>query len=643
MKKILLFLFGLILTSSVIGQTVAGYSFSQPAGAWSAIAGGTVLGTGTMDDNTYNANNIGFNFTFRGVVYTQFSACANGFIGLGPLVYSSYAAISNASSGAGYTDLICAANNDLQGQLTAELRFQTLGSAPNRTCVIQYLHFGQYGYSGSGAGADWSFQIILYETTNLVDIVYGPFIANANTQTEQVGLRGASNADYKNRTTATNWSATTAGGANSATCTMLNTCFPVSGLTFRFTPPPPCVTPLAQPTTLLLTPGVNNIMASFTASASADQYLVVRSTSAVLGATPVNGTVYIAGAAFGSGIVEYWGANTYFTSIGLIANTRYYYYIFAANNAACVGGPIYLTPSPLIGNILTLAAPANICGTKTVGATGADYVNLSAAMFALSNSLMTCPVTILLNANYSSAGEFWPLVVPNVLGSSVTNTLTIKPNTGVTASISGPVNAGMVLKVLNSNTIIDGSNTIGGTTQNLTIANTSVTTPQVLVVGSTGTTPITNCTIKNTIFINGVNTSSAVIISDGTAPGAAGYFNNITFQNNSIQQAYIGLYCISVAAAGNGSGTLITGNQINSAGANSIRLCPVYVQGVDGATVSNNSLGNMTNTIDAGNISGIWFATSTVNSTISGNTISNISGSAGGPRGIAVSSGVTAA
>ena len=637
MKKILLFLLGLIFASTVIGQTVAIYSFSQPAGTFTAISGGTVLGSGTIDDNTYANNLIGFTFTFRGVAYTAFSVTANGWLCMGTTIASTYTPISTGTS----NDVIAPLARDLQGLATGELRYQTLGSAPNRTLVVQWLHFAKYG--SNGTGDDFNFQVILNETTNVIDIVYGSFVSNAILDaTPQVGLSGAARTDFKNRTTTTNWSATTAGGSNAATCALTNIVYPATNLTFEFAPPPPCVAPVAQPTALILTPGVTNMLGSFTASATADNYLVVRSLSNSLSATPTNGVVYTVGAALGGGFVDYFGTARAFTSTGLTANTHYYYYIFAANNGGCTGGPIYLTSSPLTGNIFTLLAPSNICGTKTVGATGADYVNLTYAMFALSNSIMTCPVTLLINSNYSSAGESLPIVVPSVLGSNVTNTLTIKPNTGVTASISGTMNAGMVFKVLNSNTIIDGSNTVGGTTQDLTIANTSTTTPQVLVLGSTGTTPITNCIVKNTIMINGVNSSSAFILSDGTTAGAAGYFNNITIQNNNVQKAYIAMYCIAVVAAGNGSGLLITGNQLNTAGANSIRLCAVYVQGIDGATVSNNTIGNIANTLDAGNITGIWFATGTINSTISGNTLTAMSGTGSAPRGIAISSGTTA-
>ena len=133
----------------------------------------------------------------------------------------------------------------------------------------------------------------------------------------------------------------------------------------------PCATPVAQATSLNLTPTMSSIAGSFTASASADSYLVVRSLSSSLSATPVDGIVYPAGTALGGGVVDYFGTATSFNSTGLTASTLYYYYIFAANNATCAGGPLYLSTSPLTGNTTTLA-PVPICGIKTVGASGAD-------------------------------------------------------------------------------------------------------------------------------------------------------------------------------------------------------------------------------------------------------------------------------
>lgn len=266
------------------------------------------------------------------------------------------------------------------------------------------------------------------------------------------------------------------------------------------------------------------------------------------------------------------------------------------------------------------------------------YATITAAVADLNLRGVSGNTRFLLNdATYPS--ETFPIVV-NVQNENVpssTKTVTFKPNTGVVATISGAAAASRIFTILTNYVTIDGSNTTNGTTRDLTIQNTSTTTPQVLVVGSVGTTPRTNVTVKNCNIINGINSSSAMIVSDGTTPGSAGWFNNITVQNNSFQLAYIALYNIATIATGNGSGLNIIGNDFNST-TNPVRLVGVYVQGVDGATVSGNNIGNFTVT-DASNVTGVWFATGTVNSSILNNNISQLNGaSVGPPRGIAVSS-----
>jgi hypothetical protein len=265
----------------------------------------------------------------------------------------------------------------------------------------------------------------------------------------------------------------------------------------------------------------------------------------------------------------------------------------------------------------------------------AVYATITAAVADL-NLRGVSGLTNFLLVDSAYATETYPIVI-NVANENLptaTNRVTIKPNTGMTSVISGASAASQIFRIVSSYITIDGSNA-GGTTRNLTIENTSPTTPQVIGISSSGTTPTVGVTLKNCIIINGVTSSSAVVVS--AIGGTAGYFNNITIQNNSVQKAYIAIYCIATVAAGNGSGTLVTGNDLNTSGTNSVRLVGVYVQGVDGATVSNNNIGNMANTVDASNLTGIWFATGTVNSTISGNTISTISGTLAGPRGIAIS------
>jgi hypothetical protein len=408
--------------------------------------------------------------------------------------------------------------------------------------------------------------------------------------------------------------------------------------------PSPCAVP-SSPTALAQgTTGPGSIAESFTPNASLpDSYMVVRYPAGSTVTGPTNGTTtYAVGQTLGAGTISniVSGSSSTFTLSGLSPATSYDIYVYPYTINNCTGGPVFGTA--LSGTHSTSACPA-IPSTITVGATG-DYSTLTALALILNGCAITNPVLVELQSNYNSSAETFPITIPAISGASATNTLTIKPASGVTATISGSAASSALIKIASKYVIIDGSNTAGGTTRNLTITNTSTTAPNVILIGNSGTstaTALTDVTLKNTILINGVNTGYAVIISNNLA--TAGYFNNITIQNNSVQKAYIGIYALATVANGNGSGLLITGNDLNTSGANAISYTGIYVQGVDGATVSNNNIGNITSSTLSP--TGIWFATATNSGSISGNTISTLSytgTSAFAPSGIHITSGSTA-
>src|SRR5690606_26423732 len=118
-------------------------------------------------------------------------------------------------------------------QTDAELRIETLGSAPNRICVIQWSGYRNYGETGN-----YNFQIRLYETINEVEIHYGIMSHNGNDQTVQVGLNGNTNTDSNHRTIATAVIWTPANTINATDngygLPLRNAAYPENGLSFSF-------------------------------------------------------------------------------------------------------------------------------------------------------------------------------------------------------------------------------------------------------------------------------------------------------------------------------------------------------------------------------------------------------------------------
>ncbi|MDH7912268.1 choice-of-anchor D domain-containing protein [Winogradskyella sp. SYSU M77433] len=132
----------------------------------------------------------------------------------------------------------------------------------------------------------------------------------------------------------------------------------------------PCVSPTTQPTGLTLSNITgSSIDGSFTA-ASADEYLVVASTSPTLGANPVDTTTYTNGDSLGSGVVVQSSSATTFTATGLTQNTPYYFYIFSLNGSGCSGGPLYYTTNPLANNATTISGPCASTGFESGEPTG---------------------------------------------------------------------------------------------------------------------------------------------------------------------------------------------------------------------------------------------------------------------------------
>ena len=342
-------------------QLVPYYTFSQNTGTYAAITTGSVYASGTtVDDQTFAAT-LPFTFNFDNTAYSQIYISTNGFISFGATdpLSTNYAPIS--ATGTGYEVVAGFGRNLNSYDATTELRTETLGISPNRTFVVQWKNFS---YSVS-SGIVYNFQIRLHETTNVVDVMYGAMTSVLNTTTGNVGLRGLTSATFNNRSSSTSWSSTTAGAVNTATLTLSPSVTPSSGLTFSWTPPPPCVAPSAQPTGLVLTPAYTSIAGSFTAAVpAADNYLVVRTPNIPMTSAPVNGTAYSVGNALGGGIVVSTSGVT-FSSTGLVSNTLYTYTVFAYNATSCTGIK-YDTLTPLTGTMET-AGPRKYTWIATSG------------------------------------------------------------------------------------------------------------------------------------------------------------------------------------------------------------------------------------------------------------------------------------
>ena len=275
----------------------------------------------------------------------------------------------------------------------------------------------------------------------------------------------------------------------------------------------------------------------------------------------------------------------------------------------------------LLSSFIGIAAFAQVDVTASAGTGTATYATVKEAFDAINVGTHQGAINLTLTANTTETAT---AVLNRSTGNSNFTSVSLRPATGVTATITNATTAGPVLRILGSNVTIDGSNN-GSDSRNLSIINGFATGSLVVAMGSSDSAnPLTNVTVKNTTIINGVKTAgSGIIVSNAAGAQTAGYFSNIRLENNSIQKSYQGIYMIAVSAVGNGAGSVITKNDLYTSGDNSNRFMGIYLGGTDGVTVSENKIGNFDNTSNEGK-RGIWLAVSTMNSTISDNVIDNI-------------------
>ena len=217
-----------------------------------------------------------------------------------------------------------------------------------------------------------------------------------------------------------------------------------------------------------------------------------------------------------------------------------------------------------------LTGASTISGSFNVG-TGGDFATLTAAVAALNSRVMTGPVTFLLTDN-TYAGETFPIQINPNGGNSATNTLTIKPASGVSPVISGISTTGLIVLNGIDYVTIDGSNS-GGSSRDTTLTNNGTGTASAVIWGQTlGTAdPTTNNTIKNLNVSGNASTTTFAGIGFGNSTISTATLgtrnDNNRVQNNNVTQLQFGIVSVGSQSAAKNTGTVVTGNTLGGNGA----------------------------------------------------------------------------
>ena len=320
---------------------------------------------------------------------------------------------------------------------------------------------------------------------------------------------------------------------------------------------------------------------------------------------------------------------------GLAANT---YLVRIKDANSCVG---------TLSVVLSDSPPLN--GVYTVGA-GGDFSTLTAAVNAYNTQCIAGAITFLLiDADYS-LNETFPVTINSNIYASAVKTLTIKPDLNIMPVISDNNDVAILKFNGADHIIIDGSNTAGGSSRDLSFINasTNASTSTVIFINSVNASNgATNITIKNCLISGDspVNTYAAIISGGSIAGSMAEAANeNILIQNNLVIKAQNAI--LLNGPAGNETGNIITENSIGSvAVTDKLTRTGIGLQQQSNCQVLNNSISGII-TGDNVMVSGISVTGEIAGLTISGNRISDIKNTntlGSGSNGIYLASASTAA
>ena len=178
-------------------QNVSQYTFAASSGTFTPITGGTV------PRDLYNANEtlakndgisvaipMPFTFLYGGIARTSFQATTDGYLDFSGA--GTYSQSNNADPSMVGKSTIAPFYDDLNG-ISGAASYVVTGTAPNRVLTFEWLNWGLYTGTPTTTSVSLSFQVKLYETTNVIQFVYRPETgALGATPSARIGIQGAS-------------------------------------------------------------------------------------------------------------------------------------------------------------------------------------------------------------------------------------------------------------------------------------------------------------------------------------------------------------------------------------------------------------------------------------------------------------------
>ncbi len=435
---------------------ISNYTFGTSTGNYLAISG-TTFTSGTWDDSSSALITIPFSFNYNGSLYTTLSINSNGYITMGAIPATVYCGLQSSplNTIAGYgTDLVGASAG-------SSIQYTTRGVTPNRQFVAQWSDCDHYGNSNVN---HWTFQIVLNETSNTVQVVWGSSTdvttmgantcADTGTESGNVGLLGSSTSDFNIRmvTNGSNTWATSVLGANlSSVCNISSSNIPALGLTYTWTPG--AIIPMSYNSST--TAFVNNgqsvsqgttgnpvIQVQVSVTGTTSPFVISSLSLSTTGSTNplmdiTNAKVYFTGiisifnssTPFGSTVVNPNGAYTVTGSATLSEGINYFWVTYDIKNTSTLGDVLAGCASQIVGSgSMGTVVPSITCpsGTQTIASVGSWTALTNVSPNASGGLMLLLSDGTVMAKNTAGGGDGigngWSKLTPDIHGSYINGT-----------------------------------------------------------------------------------------------------------------------------------------------------------------------------------------------------------------------------
>ena len=461
----------LLLTGKMIGQNISSTTYplesSTGASLTSFTSLGTLVGSGNDDTNS-SLINIGFDFWFNGLRYTQFGVNSNGHLKLGSTV-TNINYINNLANGT-ENPKIAPYWDDLTTGSDGYVKYGLVGSAPNRRLVVEWKTNVYVNNATVSNAAPLLFQAILSESTGAIQYIYGGTIATSTTgysigfstsSTNLVSVASSSNVATYGSDPNTNQTASIAAGKSHV-----------------FTPQ----TPNAPSNLTFANVATTSMTLNWSDNASNEQGYVIY--------TSTDGVNYV----FNQQVAA---NDTNADLSGLTTNTTYYFKVYAITEGTLSSPPLTGSQTTPVQVVITTGAStwvAPACVTsvtiETWGAGGgggsSNNTNTNGGSGGGGGAYAKGIHTVVPGSSYfysvgikGSGGPANSTTAPTAGGitwfnavastnaapaSNVNGTLAAGGGPGVNNSITTPSNAGLASSSIGNVTVASGSAGLGGTT-----------------------------------------------------------------------------------------------------------------------------------------------------------------------------------